>query len=218
MIQHPSACPKDKEEPIPSPFYRIYTNSPNSYSVPFSLGRDRDLVDALVQDNGIDVQVEWNGESGNLGRFEVRVAPGSTPDSWQPCTYLAQNDDDMDVMSPKEDIDGEVLTLRVRRGPEHPEHSFGIKLIPIVWKSGFTLPTDPEAVVVRGEHYEYEDGWDPEQVEWSMSIPGGTGEIEKSLDVGRSYALFVRLQSPSAPGNWLVQDPIVRTSSRGGTL
>lgn len=172
----------------------------------------RGHIEALVMDAAIDLRVDWDGDAGSPGRFEVCVGANA----WQSCELIDTGDLN-DVVSPNAEITGNVFLARFQRGPEHGPIGFGVKAIPVVWAEPGPAILTPEYVAVRGQDYAYEAGLDPQLVPWTYSVlAGGIQRLTLELAMGRDYEVWVRLQDPKDPDHWQVQDPLVRTGAGGG--
>ena len=178
-----------------------------------SIEGSKDFVEGLLSDSGIDIRVDWDGDGANPGRFEVLVGE----EQWQPCPNIEIGEMN-DLISPHKIPPDNHLTLRVCRGPDHPELPFQLRLVPITWlimrEPSTTAP--PSYTARRGADYQYQDGRSPDDFEWLWSQnEGGMHRVNASLVKGLAYEMHVRLQDPADPERWLQQDPVVRTDHGG---
>ena len=174
--------------------------------------RPRVVIEAEVENQAIDLRVDWDGNPASLGRLEALTTSGA----WQACERIDTGPLN-DVVVPRVQPAGEVFLVRFQRGPDHPECIFGVKAIPIKWISPLATHLHPDSVAKRDIDYVYADDLSPEAVPWTYSVlaDGHHGVILK-LAVGCDYEVRVRLQHPDNPNDWLEQDPIVRGGSDGG--
>lgn len=184
------------------------------HSFPVVSSNAKDFVQSLVTNDGIDIRVEWDGCTSSLGRFDVRV----DTKRWQSCPNIdisAMND----LVSPKTLVAGKSMTVRMHRGPEHVACAFQARVIPIAWlakhKPGATaVPACYTAE--RGVDYNYDDSDTSADRTWQLSsLDDGVQRLSLTLQTGRAYELWVRLQDPNNVNHWLEQDPIVRTDHGG---
>ncbi|MCG8420985.1 MAG: hypothetical protein MJE77_23940 [Proteobacteria bacterium] len=74
--------------------------------------------------------------------------------------------------------------------------------------------SDPSFVAERGVHYTQEAA--PETQPWSdAQLEHGIRRKTLALPAGKDFEVWIRLQSPTTPDQWIEQDPIVRTGSGG---
>ena len=173
---------------------------------------------AIVIDNGIDIRVDWDGDGGKLGRFEVKTSLCG----WEHCKNLAASMSTNDLIYPTSPLDIDQLVLRFQRGPDHSGIQFKVRAFPISWKPecapAYPLPSD--YVAKRGIDYVYEVTGSLEDDEWwRLSVPSPEDGIQRctlELAKGTDYEVWVSLQSPTDPSHWLPMDPIV-DSDKGGT-
>lgn len=173
--------------------------------------REREHIDAMVLDDGIDVQIDWDGTRPSLGHFQVLV----TPDDWQACPNIDLGPIN-DIVSPATDVGSHTFRVRIRRGPIHRDCRFKARAIPIRW----TTESDSfqhDDVVTRGKDYEYSalmpdcDGWfesSPAQLEENVHT---AQMLVLEFEVGSDHELQLMLQDPLDENNWLAQDPIIKT-------
>ncbi len=172
----------------------------------------RETYDVYTGD--VHLKVEWDGQAGSMGRMEVELAAGQ----WQALRHLAPGTNDMLVTNGNH-YPSAFKALFERVG-EHSGYRFQVKAVPIQWQ------IDPDAlqgserdmfVAVLGEHYEYAPGAHPTNTAYQSSTPqGSVHHAELDLVAGQDYELWVRLQNPQDPDDWLEQDPIVRNGSGSG--
>jgi hypothetical protein len=173
----------------------------------------RGALDALVAEQAIDLRVDWDGDPANLGHFEVLVGASS----WEKCELIDPSGPGIDVISLATALDGAMFRARFQRGPAHSDCTFGVKAVPIVWKQELPAELDASYVAVRGTDYEYAGGLQPDLIPWTYSVlVGGVHRLTLELSMEHHYEMWVRLQDPSDPNKWQVQDPIVRPVEGGG--
>jgi hypothetical protein len=176
---------------------------------------NKDFITSLLSDGGIDVRIDWDGDPDNRGHFEARV----DSDSWARCPNIEAGPVN-DVVSPNASPTGEVTAVRICRGPGYPTVPFRVKVMPITWLEHREPDREmaPDYTAERDVDYVYRDGQGPEEYEWqdSQSIGSeGAQRVDASLEPGVAYEMHVRLQHPSDPEVWQLQDPIVRNDHGG---
>ena len=169
---------------------------------------------------GLDVRVDWDGDSNSLGTFEVRAKDGQ----WVALNNLDSADPANDLMYACDEVDGNVFRIRIQRSPHNPRRAIRAKAIPITWKSGrepVVLADDPEYVAFHGTDFARQA--DSAEVAWQDSIlDNGVHTVVLELTMKQfdgkriDYALLITLQHPSEDDTWVIQDPIVRPPSGEG--
>ncbi|MCG8418043.1 MAG: hypothetical protein MJE77_08895 [Proteobacteria bacterium] len=176
-------------------------------NLPLDPNDPREVIPAEVAENGIELRVDWDGQPASTGSFEVK----GEYETWTPCTRVDTCGVN-DIVSPNKTVEGTKFMARVARGPDNPSYSFELRAIPITWKHERPGVLASDAVVRRDEDYEC----DASPVEWRKSaLVDGVQRVILELTIGTDYEMWIRLQSPHDPDNWLTQDPIVRTDNGG---
>lgn len=174
---------------------------------------ERGAFGALVADQAIDLRVDWDGNASSLGHFEVLVGASA----WQKCELIDPDGAGIDLISPATALQGTTFRVRFQRGPVHRGCIFGVKAIPIAWKTERPAQLDPSYMAVRGTDYEYAGKIEPDLVPWTYSVlVGGVHRLVLELSLERHYEMWVRLQDPRNPNNWQIQDPIISPVTGGG--
>lgn len=176
----------------------------------------REHLRAEVVQRGIDMRVDWSGESERHARFEVQLSL----DNWHQVPN-PQPTRENDVVSPLQSVAGGTLQVRFERGPQHPGVPFLVRALPVEWaheqgKLDAMLAASPEFIARRGTDYTYAKRSRGQGGPWiDATLEDGVYRATLELTIGTDYELWVRMQSPRHPDVWLEQDPIIRTI--GGT-
>lgn len=167
----------------------------------------RGHLEALFADQAIDLRVDWDGSASSMGQFEVLVSAST----WKACELIDPDDIGIDVISLSQAPLGTTYLARFRRGPAHAGCIFGVKAVPIVWTQELPAQLAASYVAERGNDYEYQAQLQPELVPWTYSVlAGGVQRLNLELSMASDYEIWVRLQHPTNPDSWRIQDPIVR--------
>lgn len=181
----------------------------------------KDFIIGKLQQDGIDVRVDWNGSSASLGTFEVRTGGVSENDNdaedWQSCPNITTGQMN-DLVSPDIETSSSTFWVRLQRGPDHGDVPFQAKAIPVAWKEN-RQPAAVESstyIALRDLDYAYQNGVTEPDVPWqSSTLDAGCQRLPLPLQTHRVYELWVRLQDPNDPERWHEQDPIIRTDHGG---
>ena len=171
-----------------------------------------DVHSAALDSSRIDIRIEWNGSGAHLGRFEVKTGDFD----WGLCRNLATDDHANDLIYPCSRVTAGALEVRFSRGPDHPTVGFKARALPIAWKDGKQPQQDvnDSYTAIRWLDYEYAGAAGDVNAPdlWQASTIGNNGVqvLSLHLDTARDYEVWVNLQSPIDPSQWLPLDPIVR--------
>lgn len=166
-------------------------------------GATRTVHSALVSQAGVAIRVDWAGAA-SLATCAVLVEESI----WEACANL-DNEGPCDLLVSSSGFDH----ARLSRGPEWSMYAFEARLVPIEWKEGHEPGGDiaQGTVVELGVDYEYPPGVTPDSVPWQTSeLSDGVHGLTLQHEQAASYELWVRLQDPYTPHQWVELRPIVR--------
>lgn len=172
-----------------------------------------DIREAQSESRTIRVRVDWDGDNGNLGVFEVWNLDGF----WEPCGNLAPTSSANDLILASPRLYTEPFTVHIERGPAHTACPFEAWAYALAWleEPMTEAPLPATYSVIRGEHYVYTD---PEPVVRTLSSAAGDAHsVQLTLDPGRDYELWIKLRHPERDDAWCIHDPVVRSGDRGGS-
>jgi hypothetical protein len=172
-----------------------------------------DVRQAQSQEHAIRVRVDWDGDSSNIGTFEVWNLAGS----WEACGNLAPEVSANDLIIASSRLISEPFFVHIERGPAHLTCPFEAWAYAISWKDESLVqgPLPGSFSAVRYDHYTYAQPTPVCQVR--SALEGGVQTVRLPLDPRFDYELWIGLRHPEREDSWCIHDPIVRPGDRNSS-
>ena len=215
IVMMPLSEPKQEREPSEiAPEELVQEEAKNViYSISAPARDSKAYLVARVDRGGIDLRVDWDGDTESLGRFEV-MGHCEGEAEWQQCERI-DTDAMQDLISPHREVKCRGFQARFQRGPDHGNCPFKVKAVPIRWKENPGKDPGQSYIAERGK--DYDRSVDAVEVPWTCSLLlDGVQTLILELKTGSAYEMWVSLQHPTNPEMWLELDPIVRTDHGDG--
>jgi hypothetical protein len=172
-----------------------------------------DVSEAQSSAHTVHIRVDWNGDSGGLGTFEVQDLDGR----WEACSSLSPDCSANDLILAGLGHRSDPFVVHIKRGPDHGACPFEAWALPITWKLDPLAHGDlPKGFsVVRRHHYDYVQTHFT--VHAASAPEHGLHAVRLELDARHDYELWVKLRHPAAENRWCIQDPVIRSGDRGSS-